>query len=194
MHEPKRSTRREFLSTGASTIGGGWLALRLPWLAALSACARDAALNGEPFTTLSAAEAAAMRAFAAQVFPTDETPGADEAGVVYFVDRGLGSYFAGMRPLMGDGLRDLDDRARAAGTTSFDEAPPERQLEIMREVETTPFFGTARLLAVLGMFSDPLHGGNRAGAGWTLLGMEHEASYQPPFGYYDAEAGQGGAA
>lgn len=193
--DAREPTRREFLSTSASTIGGGWLAFRLPWLAALSACARDAAVNEEPFTTLSAGEAATARAFASQIFPTDDTPGAEEAGVVYFMDRGLGSNFAGMRQMIGDGLRDLDDRARAIGATSFAEAPQDRQMEIMREVEATPFFGAARMLAILGMFSEPSHGGNRGRVGSTLLGLEHAPSFQPPFGYYDAEAaGQGGAA
>jgi hypothetical protein len=56
----------------------------------------------------------------------------------------------------------------------------------MREIETTPFFATARTLVVIGTFADPSYGGNRDGAGWTIIGIEHGASYTAPFGWYDA--------
>jgi hypothetical protein len=45
---------------------------------------------------------------------------------------------------------------------------------------------------VAGVFSDPSYGGNRDHAGFTLIGMEHAAAYQPPFGWYDAEYAKGG--
>ena len=42
-------------------------------------------------------EAAEVEAIAARIIPTDETPGAREAGVIYFIDRALVT-FAERRP------------------------------------------------------------------------------------------------
>ncbi|MBK8057273.1 MAG: hypothetical protein IPK33_05150 [Gemmatimonadetes bacterium] len=47
-----------------------------------------------------------------------------------------------------------------------------------------------RFATMVGMFGDPSHGGNRGGVGWKP-GFEHRASYEAPFGYYDAEAARG---
>jgi gluconate 2-dehydrogenase gamma chain len=181
---PRPRSRREFLVTS------GWLALQLPWLGALAACAREDARDGAPFRTLTAAEARTMRAFAARILPSDDgTPGAEEADAVRFVDRALGTpYFAAALPLVRAGLADLDARARRHGTADgFAALDPARQVTVMRRVERTPFFETARTLVVTGTFADPVHGGNRDGAGWTLIGMEHRPTFQPPFGWYDAQ-------
>ena len=52
---------------------------------------------------------------------------------------------------------------------------------------TTPFFAVARSLVVIGTFADPSYGGNRGGAGWKMVGIEHRSSYAAPFGWYDAQ-------
>lgn len=184
------ASRRDFLSTSARALGGGWITANLPLLASLAACARDAAERGEPFTTLTDSEAAAMRAFAALILPSDgDLPGAEEAGAVYFVDRALAGPFAGMLPPIRAGLADLDRRARDDGAVSFAALPEARQTAHVREIESGPFFFPARMLVVIGVFADPAHGGNREGAGWRILDVDHAGAYQPPFGYYDAEAG-----
>jgi gluconate 2-dehydrogenase gamma chain len=192
-------SRREFLSSSGRALGAGWLALSLPGLAALSACARDAALRADPFTVLTADEGRTLAALAARIFPSDdELPGAEEAGAVHFADRALESHFPEMREPLGAGLAGLDERARAlgAGAAGFAGLPPERQDELIREVEQTEFFDIARMLTVMGTLADASYGGNRNGAAPALLGMQHHGSYQPPFGWYDAEHARenGGAA
>src|SRR4051794_29392930 len=42
----------------------------------------------------SAADAADVEAVAAQIIPTDDTPGAREAGVVHFIDRALATFLS----------------------------------------------------------------------------------------------------
>jgi gluconate 2-dehydrogenase gamma chain len=194
MSEP---TRREFVSSTAALVGGGWLWLQLPALATLSACARDAARREDPFTNLTPAEGRALRAFAARIIPSDDgLPGAEEAGAAWFVDAALSGPFAGVRGLLADGLADLDARATAAHGLVFADAAPDQQDAIMRAVEESQFFFMARVLTLAGTFSDPSHGGNRDHAGFTLLGMQHAAAYQPPFGWYDEQHArtEGGAA
>jgi gluconate 2-dehydrogenase gamma chain len=185
MSEP---TRREFVTSTAAMFGGGWLWLQLPALASLSACARDAAVRNEPFTTFTEDEGRAMRAFAARIIPSgDGLPGAEEAGAAWFADGALAGPMAPLRELITGGLADLDQRARAAHGVAFADAEPDAQDALLREVEDTQFFFLARLLAVAGTFSDPSLGGNRDHAGFTLLQMEHAPAYQPPFGWYDAQ-------
>ncbi|MGH7477244.1 MAG: gluconate 2-dehydrogenase subunit 3 family protein [Longimicrobiales bacterium] len=190
-------TRREFLASSGSLVGSGWLLLNLPLLSSLAACARDAAERGDPLATLTAAEALAFSAFAARIIPSgDGTPGATEAGAVYFADAALAGPFAGMLEPVRKGLADLDRRAEAAHGGAFGELEPAQQDAIIREVEQapSPFFGMARVLTVAGVFSEPLHGGNRDGVGWALLDMERAPVFAPPFGHYDAREASGGAA
>jgi hypothetical protein len=128
-----------------------------------------------------------MAAFAANILPSDEHPGATEAGAVYFVDAALGSLFVPMRDVVKHGLGDLDTRAVSNGASSFAALAPERQISVMREVEGTPFFFNARMLTMMGVLSDPQYGGNRNNVGFDLLRREHGGAWQSPFGYYDAQ-------
>ena len=177
-----RLTRRGFLADSGRAATAGWIALEIPWLAALASCRRD------DFATLTLAEARAMRAFAAQIIPSDTSlPGADEAGAVHFIDRAFGKpFFADVVPVVRAGLADLDARARTLGERDFASLSPGRQVALMRQVERTPFFAAARMLVVIGTFADSAYGGNRRGAGWTIVGLEHQLTYSSPFGWYDA--------
>lgn len=182
-------TRREFLSTSAAGIGGGWMLLNLPLLTALAGCAREAALSDEPFENMSPEMGLTMQAFAARIIPSDDgTPGAAEAGAAWFVDAAIAGPFAGMADPVRAGLSQLDARARAEHGAPFHELSTARQDDLIRGFEETPFFFPLRMLTVIGVMADPMHGGNRDHAGWAVLGMEHAGGYQPPFGYYDAEA------
>ena len=122
----------------------------------------------------SAAEAADVEAVAAQIIPTDDTPGAREAGVVYFIDRALATFLS---QLAGDYRAQLAAfqaafRERHPAAASFASLTSEQQIEYLKAVDHTPFFDTTRLLTLLGMFSLPAYGGNRDGVGWKLLGFE----------------------
>jgi gluconate 2-dehydrogenase gamma chain len=193
--DPSQPNRREFVSASAGLLGGGWLWLNLPVVASLSACAREAARTQQPFTTLSPEQGRTARAFAARIIPSDDgTPGAEEAGAVWFIDAALGGPFAGMKEPVLAGLADLDERAQRAHGAPFHAASPEQQDAIISAVAGASYFAMARMLVVGGVFADPAHGGNRDHAGFTLLGMEHAPAYRPPFGWYDAQYVKGGVA
>lgn len=184
-------TRRELLAGSSRVAAAGLLTLYLPWLAALASCARDDARGGRPFERLTPDEARTLRAFAARIIPSDDTPGADEAGAVHFIERALAvPFFAHYQALISAGSADLDMRATAAGARKgFASLPAAGQIALMRDVEHTEFFAAARTLVVMGTFADPSHGGNRNGLGWTMIGIDHRPSYAPPFGWYDAPPG-----
>jgi len=183
-----RLTRRGFLADSGRAATAGWIALEIPWLAAMASCRRDDEKTARGFAALTPAEARAMRAFAAQIIPSDTSlPGADEAGAVHFIDRAFGKpFFADVVPVVRAGLADLDARARTLGERDFASLSPGRQVALMRQVERTPFFAAARMLVVIGTFADSAYGGNRQGAGWTIVGLEHQPTYSSPFGWYDA--------
>jgi len=183
--------RRDFLVDSGRIITAGWLALQLPWLGALAGCAREDAKNGSPLTGLKPSEERAMRAFAAQIIPADEHgPGAVELGAVHFVDRALAQpFFAEQLPLIREGLADLDARARKiSGRSDFAALPHAQQVAVLRDIERGPFFKAARTLVVIGTFAEPAHGGNKDGAGWAMIGIDHRPSYDAPFGWYDAQS------
>jgi len=184
-------TRREFLSASAMVLGGSWLSLHLPMVESLATWARTAAAQGATFTVLTPDEARAMEAFASQIIPSDATsPGAKEAGAVWFIDRALGpGYFPEYRELVKGGVADLNGRARRRrrAVAGFADLTHADQIAVMRQVEETPFFNVARMLSVMGVLADPRHGGNRDHVSTQILGIDHQPSYQPPFGYYDAE-------
>jgi gluconate 2-dehydrogenase gamma chain len=165
-------------------LGSGWAVLRLPMVAGLAACSREAAARGEAFGTLGAAEAATLRAVAARILPSgDGLPGAEEAGAVWFMDRVLGEHLPELLAPVRAGVEDLD---RRAGTGGFASVSAERQDALLTQVEATPFFSLIRTLTLAGVLGDPRYGGNRDGAGERLLQIEGHGPHLPPFGWYDA--------
>src|SRR5881296_402473 len=95
--------------------------------------------------------AASTTAFAAQIFPTDDTPGAREARVVNFMDRSLATWAAQQREPLIHGLDELNGEVerRWPGTKRFANLAPDRQLELLGSQEQTPFFQQMRF-ATLG--------------------------------------------
>ncbi len=186
-------TRREFIADSAGALGGAWLWLRLPSFGLLAACARDAARTEAPPQALTPDEFATLRAVAARLLPSDEaSPGAEEAGAAWFVDAALTTHFPALLEPVRGLLSSVDERARVQDAARFARLDAARQDALLRDVETDPGFGPTRTLVLAGVFSDPVHGGNRNSAAEQILGYRHEGVYQPPFGYYDAEAGRSG--
>ena len=189
----KYPTRRSFLKITGVTVGGSWIALSAASL--LTACeqAGESITEGGSFSALSEDEAADFGAMAARIVPTDDTAGATEAGVIHFMDNVLGGVSASSLPPMLEGLAKLRDAGLAAyGSFSFSTLPPKQQDVLLKEIEDTDFFATVRYLTIAGMFSHPRHGGNRNRVGWQLLGFDDRHSWQPPFGFYDADYAEKG--
>jgi gluconate 2-dehydrogenase gamma chain len=189
-------SRRALLKTVPGTVGLAWLAAQWPTVveAATHAHAHAQADPGAaraPSTlrALSPREAAIADAVAAQIIPTDDTPGAREAGVVWFIDWCLANRALGVNDDLRAGLVRLDDTARARfpDADGFVSLTPARQQELLHGIATTPFFEGMRFLTVCGFLASPKYGGNRDEVGWKVIGFEDPHAYAPPFGHYDAE-------
>lgn len=168
-----------------------WLALT-PLSAAVLAAqqhAHDVMRASKPATlsVLSEAEAREIEALAAQIIPADSTPGAREAGVIYFIDRALATFDADKRTLYTEGLRQAQDKRRELfpASQSIAALQPDEQIQLLHAVENTDFFNQLRTHTIMGFFGDPSYGGNRGQAGWKLIGFEDTHHFEPPFGYYD---------
>lgn len=124
---------------------------------------------------------------AARIVPADDTPGAKELGVLYFIDRSLTTWAKDMQKPFADGLQQLakDVGKKYRGQTKLAALTPAQQDEVLRSIEKGDFFGMVRFATLAGMFSIPSYGGNKDWAGWQLLGHEPAMEFRPPFGWYD---------
>src|SRR5438477_10173199 len=86
-------SRRNFLSQGCTSLSAVWVSAHFPALLSAARHARESAQSATPkltfFTTEQAAE---IDAITSRIIPTDGTPGAHEAGVVYFIDQALTTF------------------------------------------------------------------------------------------------------
>lgn len=146
------------------------------------------------FVSFDAATGAEIKAIAGQIIPETEAPGADSAGVIWFIDRALAGYDKDKRDVYARGL--VETQARRAelfpGSPSIERLTPGQRIELLKSIEKTEFFQQVRFHTVLGFFGHPRYGGNIDLVGWNLLGVKHAMHFEPPFGYYDAESGSAG--
>lgn len=207
MPEPVRETpsvsRRDFVA-GATALGAVWITA--------AACARDATKSTTAATSaampggsmieppappqklvhFSAAQAAEIEAMSSRIIPTDDSPGAKEAGVVYFIDNTLTTFAKEQAPLFDQGLQAVAKAvtAKHGAGSAFSKLTPEQQDAILKGVEKTPFFGALRFATIAGFLSLPKYGGNKDYVGWKFIGQEHAFEQKPPFGWYDRPENQ----
>lgn len=139
--------------------------------------------------TLDPATAADVAAIANQIIPSNDGPGAREAGVIYFIDRALSTFDSDKREVYQKGMQAVrEQRAKMfPNSTSIAALAPEQQIELIHAIETSEFFELLRTHTVLGFLGPPSYGGNRNQVGWKHIGFEDRMAFEPPFGYYDAE-------
>jgi gluconate 2-dehydrogenase gamma chain len=168
---------------------------RREWVLASACWAEILRAQTEKFVWFDPATAAEINAIACQIIPDDETPGAERAGVIWFIDRALAGHDEDKRELYRGGLHEMQSRRAEMfpGSASIASLSKDQQIQLLRATEKTEFFQTVRYHTILGFFGNPMYGGNRGEVGWKLLGIEHSMQYTPPFGYYDAEAGRAGS-
>jgi len=176
--------RREFLIVSAAGIGGA-LAYAQEQRARTALGAKSLRV---PLRLFTQEEALIVAAAASRIFPSDELgPGAQEAGVVIYIDRQLAGPWGRAAHRYKDGPFEENApaefgyqgkatpreiyREALKGLRGFDKLPPSQQDQELRQIEHTLFFTMLRRNTIEGMFSDPLHGGNVGMVGWQLIGF-----------------------
>jgi gluconate 2-dehydrogenase gamma chain len=187
--DPDTPSRRGFLTGAAAMVAAGVVERLTPSLLAQAhEHARTAATAGPgALRFFTPAEAAEVLAVASQIIPTDDTPGAAESNVVYFIDLVLTKYDTDSQDTYRKGLATLATAAGEAvpGTRRFADLSSPKQIEVLRGIEKSEFFQVVRTHTVAAFFSDPRRGSNPEGRNWQLIGFDGAFFYQPPFGYYD---------
>jgi gluconate 2-dehydrogenase gamma chain len=200
-------SRRGFLARAGAGVSAVWLSAHWPALLSAAGHARKAAQSSAPpkLEFFSADEAKEIDAITARIIPTDDMPGAREAGAVYFIDRALTTFASDDQNAYREGLPQLQARVQGTfpGVQKFSAATLGQQDEILHSVdEHAPssrrafrpgagqnFFETLRVHTIIAFLIDPDsdRGGNRDGVGWKVIGRDREHMFQAPFGYYDKD-------
>jgi gluconate 2-dehydrogenase gamma chain len=204
--EPIQSARREFLWTMGRAAGAAWMTAQMPAITAAAQHAHDAAKanHAVTFEVLSPEQAKEVAAIAARIIPTDEDPGATEAGVVYFIDRALKTFASDDKAAYDAGILQFNQVTEKMfpGVARFSAASAEQQDSVLKEMskgqkpagravrqmqggKAGDFFPVIWAHTLMGFLVDPEGGGNRDYVGWKLIGRDPAHSFSPPFGEYD---------
>jgi gluconate 2-dehydrogenase gamma chain len=182
----EKNSRRNFIRQSGELAGAAWLGLSFTSLMSLNESAQGAQSSNSEFETLTIEEATEIEAIAAQIFPTTDTPGATEAGVVYFIDKVLGGDRHHQLTEIQSRLLEFEKGIAAKNEgKQFSELSSKQQIKSLEAIEEGKFFKLLRFLTMAGMLTNPSYGGNRDGVGWQLIGFEDRHFWQPPFGHYD---------
>jgi Gluconate 2-dehydrogenase subunit 3 len=202
----KDLNRRGFFSQSLLGLSAAWLSAHWPAILSAADHAHRAAHSASPppFEFFSPEQAREIDAIIARLIPADDTPGAREAGVIYFIDRALRTFASDSAKAYADGLQLLQSKTHELFPQlgSFSAASPDQQDTVLRALEkhvsqtndgtflpssSNAFFETVRFHTVMGFLADPSRGGNRDEIGWKLIGFEGSHFFQPPFGFYDKD-------
>src|SRR5258706_6968271 len=203
--------RRKFLSRGIAALGATWTAAHWPAVVAAAKHAHRLALfpENQKWEFFTPAEAKEVEALASCIIPSDGTPGAREAGVVYFIDRALVTFAADNQKTYRQGLPEIQKRLHELfpETSLFSTATSEQQETVLASLDEAgtknpprrprgnfrpssaaqPLFEVVRVHTIAGFLIDPEtdRKGNRGGVGWAVIGREPGHSFQPPFSAID---------
>ena len=200
--------RRTFLVRSAAGFSAAWLTAHMPAVASAAAHAHAAVASQDSakFDFFTPEEAAEIEAMASRIIPSDETPGAKEAGVVYFIDRALATFASDAQKTYREGLPEIQMLVseRFPGVKNFSAATAEQQDAILEELgkadpgtngrrrgrggsNSQTLFETLRFHTIAGFLVDPDSDrrGNRNGVGWKVIGRDPEHVFQPPFSLID---------
>lgn len=172
------ATRRTFLLRGFGASTTAWLAANWP----AQVAAAEAAQAMGHFTFFTPPQAKEIDAMSTQIYPTDTTPGAKEAQVIYFIDLALVTFAQDKQAIYKQGFGELSAKTGGKPLGSMAAAD---QIALLTSIEKTPFFRTVRDHTIMGMFAAPQHGGNYQKVGWKQIGFDDSLNFRAPFGAYD---------
>src|ERR1700726_4674182 len=161
-------SRRIFLARGGAAVSAVWLSAHWPAIVAAAEHAHQAAKSAAPpkFQFFTPEQALKIDAIAARIIPSDETPGAREAGVLYFIDRALTTFAVNDQKTYREGLPGLQLSVRELfpNVEKFSIATPEQQDQVLHTFDdkadygrrfrlnaaANPFFETVRVHTIVG--------------------------------------------
>ena len=119
--------------------------------------------------TLTDAQQRTLAAAVERILPSDDGPGAAEAGAAGYIERLLETSFHSWQPLFDDGLARFEELAAELYGQPFPEGSPEERDEVLRRFQAEPdrlrqtFFRKLVSFTLEAFLGDPAH------LGWTWL-------------------------
>src|SRR5262249_37288267 len=129
--------RRDFLQMLSGYVGAGWLAANWPAMVSAAEHAHQAAKSSNPaLEVLTSEQARELDALTSCLIPTDDMPGAHEAGVVYFIDRALKTYSSESLPTYQKGLEGIQKYTtqNLRGVAPFSQPTAHHNLQILQQL------------------------------------------------------------
>lgn len=114
-----------------------------------------------------------LAAIATQIIPTDDTPGAREAGVVDYIDTKIKNT-EDLRLTYQNGLREIDQQSQKEYGRQFIALDQNQQRQLLKSMEQSPFFRGVR--------GDVIEAFAKSAVGRQLMGFPGGAQ---PHGYHD---------
>lgn len=130
---------------------------------------------------LNAGQAAIVKAITLQIVPHDDSPGAEQAGVLFYIDGLLSGRFGRFyAERYESGFRLVDELSQKQFHHGFVALTFDQQLSILQALESGTGAGAEgqRFFALIlqhtmeGYYGDPEHGGNRGNESWKMIGFE----------------------
>jgi gluconate 2-dehydrogenase gamma chain len=171
MRDFTRITRRKFIQVTTAAAAGSMVG-----------CAN----KKSPWRFFTLEEGQTVGAICERIIPADQDPGATEARVVNFIDLQLMGPYKRYRASYRQGIKGVEQASLKLFGHRFTELSPERQDEVLKELEgggatgdawkglsSKDFFSLVLSHTMQGFYGDPRHGGNRGRVSWKMLGLPY---------------------
>jgi gluconate 2-dehydrogenase gamma chain len=131
-------------------------------------------------------EAKLVIALAEQIIPTDDAPGATDAGVVHFIDKQLAGFYNNYGAQYREALQELQRYCQRTFKTRFEELEWDQQTAVLEDMENNnidgvywkkePASGFFYILcehSMQGFYGSPRHGGNKNHMSYKMLKLDY---------------------
>ena len=138
------------------------------------------------FRFFSPEEARCIIAFCEQIIPRDESPGATDAEVIYYIDRQLSGVFHYDQKTYRNGIKNLQSYCSKKFGKTFENIVFDEQTKLLEILESNlldksdwpqgkpaEFFNLVRSHTMQGFYGSPIHGGNKDYMSFEMLRIDY---------------------
>ncbi|MBC7778073.1 MAG: gluconate 2-dehydrogenase subunit 3 family protein [Phycisphaerae bacterium] len=131
-------------------------------------------------------EAKCILAFCEQIIPKDESAGATDAGVIFYIDRQLSGVFHYDQQSYRNGIKNLQTYCSGKYGKNFESIASGDQISVMKEMESnqmnetqwpigkpSDFFNLVLSHSMQGFYGSPIHGGNKDYMSFEMLRIDY---------------------
>jgi len=131
-------------------------------------------------------EALCVISLCEQIIPKDQSPGATDAGVIYYIDRQLSGVFHYDQETYRMGIKNLQDYSARNHGKTFESLISAEQIKLMKMMESnqigekdwtsgkaSDFFNLIRSHTMQGFYGSPIHGGNKDFMSFEMLRIDY---------------------